>query len=239
MGCLCLYCPLVVVKVDLVFPVVQPTHSSKPPSLKQLDMAWTTLRQVKIAVLILFCFAPLLGPYKPLRLPAVPETLTPQSRWTTSLWYCYIIKLLCAMTIWEDQSAANKLGTKINLRTDPLRIQRSLFQDVLTYAVGLLAYITEKSRTWSDCGGDVERCFNKDELLTNICIYWCVTSSSCRKGQIRAVSLQNGDATFKAEEDWVRLVNRLIICSKKSLKAALLTGSMGILPPPSACTTSL
>jgi pimeloyl-ACP methyl ester carboxylesterase len=38
--------------------------------------------------------------------------------------------------------------------------------------VGLAAWIVEKFRTWGDCGGDVERCFTKDELLTNITIYW-------------------------------------------------------------------
>lgn len=38
--------------------------------------------------------------------------------------------------------------------------------------VGLAAWIVEKFRTWSDCGGDVERRFSKDELLTNITIYW-------------------------------------------------------------------
>ncbi|MBI3636265.1 MAG: alpha/beta fold hydrolase [Candidatus Rokubacteria bacterium] len=37
---------------------------------------------------------------------------------------------------------------------------------------GLAAWIVEKFRTWSDCGGDVERRFTKDELLTNITIYW-------------------------------------------------------------------
>jgi pimeloyl-ACP methyl ester carboxylesterase len=37
---------------------------------------------------------------------------------------------------------------------------------------GLAAWIAEKFRTWSDCGGDVERYFSKDELLTNITIYW-------------------------------------------------------------------
>lgn len=37
---------------------------------------------------------------------------------------------------------------------------------------GLAAWIVEKFRTWSDCGGDVERSFTKDELLTNITIYW-------------------------------------------------------------------
>ena len=38
--------------------------------------------------------------------------------------------------------------------------------------VGLLAWIIEKFRTWSDCEGDVERVFTRDELLTNVMIYW-------------------------------------------------------------------
>jgi pimeloyl-ACP methyl ester carboxylesterase len=38
--------------------------------------------------------------------------------------------------------------------------------------VGLLAWIVEKWRAWSDCGGDIETCFTKDELLTNVTIYW-------------------------------------------------------------------
>ena len=37
---------------------------------------------------------------------------------------------------------------------------------------GLAAWIVEKFRTWSDCGGAVESRFTKDELLTNIMIYW-------------------------------------------------------------------
>jgi pimeloyl-ACP methyl ester carboxylesterase len=37
---------------------------------------------------------------------------------------------------------------------------------------GLAAWIVEKWRRWSDCGGDVETVFSRDELLTNISIYW-------------------------------------------------------------------
>ena len=37
---------------------------------------------------------------------------------------------------------------------------------------GLAAWIVEKFRAWSDCGGDVEERFTKDELLTNVTIYW-------------------------------------------------------------------
>jgi microsomal epoxide hydrolase len=38
--------------------------------------------------------------------------------------------------------------------------------------VGLAAWIVEKFRTWSDSNGNVESKFSKDELLTNITIYW-------------------------------------------------------------------
>jgi microsomal epoxide hydrolase len=38
--------------------------------------------------------------------------------------------------------------------------------------VGLAAWIIEKFRSWSDCRGDVESVFTKDELLTNIMLYW-------------------------------------------------------------------
>jgi len=36
----------------------------------------------------------------------------------------------------------------------------------------LAAWIVEKFRAWSDSDGDVEKRFTKDELLTNIMIYW-------------------------------------------------------------------
>ncbi len=45
---------------------------------------------------------------------------------------------------------------------------------------GLAGWILEKFRAWSDCGGDVERSFTRDQLLTNITIYWVtgtITSS--------------------------------------------------------------
>ena len=38
--------------------------------------------------------------------------------------------------------------------------------------VGLAAWITDKFRSWSDCGGDVERRFSRDELLTTVSLYW-------------------------------------------------------------------
>lgn len=41
---------------------------------------------------------------------------------------------------------------------------------------GLCAWILEKRRAWSDCGGDVESVFSKDDLLTTMSIYWFTQS---------------------------------------------------------------
>jgi pimeloyl-ACP methyl ester carboxylesterase len=41
---------------------------------------------------------------------------------------------------------------------------------------GLAAWMVEKFRAWSDCGGDIESRFSKDELLTHVMIYWVTES---------------------------------------------------------------
>jgi microsomal epoxide hydrolase len=46
---------------------------------------------------------------------------------------------------------------------------------------GLLAWIVEKFRTWSDCDGNPENCFTRDQLITNVMLYWLtgtITSSA-------------------------------------------------------------
>ena len=47
---------------------------------------------------------------------------------------------------------------------------------------GLAAWIVEKFQSWGDCNGNVESRFTKDELLTNVFIYWMTetVSSSMR-----------------------------------------------------------
>jgi pimeloyl-ACP methyl ester carboxylesterase len=45
---------------------------------------------------------------------------------------------------------------------------------------GLLAWIVEKFRAWSDCDGHPENVFTRDQLLTNVTVYWVtqtITSS--------------------------------------------------------------
>ena len=46
---------------------------------------------------------------------------------------------------------------------------------------GLLAWIVEKFRGWSDCDGDPENVFTRDQLITNVMTYWVtrtITSSA-------------------------------------------------------------
>ena len=46
---------------------------------------------------------------------------------------------------------------------------------------GLLAWIVEKFRAWSDCDGQPETVFTRDQLITNVMLYWVtqtITSSA-------------------------------------------------------------
>ena len=53
---------------------------------------------------------------------------------------------------------------------------------------GLAAWIVEKWRAWTDPTGDIERTFTKDELLTNVMVYWVTQTagSSARSYYERA-----------------------------------------------------
>ena len=43
---------------------------------------------------------------------------------------------------------------------------------------GLLGWIVEKFRAWSDCGGDVESVFSRDDLIANVMIYWVTQTAA-------------------------------------------------------------
>ena len=55
---------------------------------------------------------------------------------------------------------------------------------------GLLAWIVEKFRAWSDCNGNVETAFSRDHLITNVMLYWVTNTitSSMRLYRERALS---------------------------------------------------
>ncbi len=44
--------------------------------------------------------------------------------------------------------------------------------------VGQAAWIYEKFRSWSDCGGDPESIFTRDEMLDHISLYWLTRSAA-------------------------------------------------------------
>jgi len=73
-------------------------------------------------------------------------------------------KFLAETEEWQQKNGAYAMiqGTR----------PQSLAQGLNDSPAGLAAWLTEKFREWSDCGGDVEKRFTKDELLTNITIYW-------------------------------------------------------------------
>ncbi len=62
---------------------------------------------------------------------------------------------------------------------------------------GLAAWIVEKFQRWGDTGGDVESRFDRDDLLTNITIYWVTETigSSVRLyyETLRAMATDGGD----------------------------------------------
>lgn len=53
-------------------------------------------------------------------------------------------------------------------RTKPLTLAYALNDS----PVGLCAWIVEKYHGWSDCNGNIENVFTKDELLSNVSLYW-------------------------------------------------------------------
>jgi pimeloyl-ACP methyl ester carboxylesterase len=91
------------------------------------------------------------GSYRPHLDPAVPLTEPEQA-------------FLRDAAQWADQR-----GAYAHLqRTRPLTAAYGLTDS----PAALAAWILEKFRDWSDCDGDVYRSFTREELLTNLTLYW-------------------------------------------------------------------
>ena len=67
---------------------------------------------------------------------------------------------------------------------------------------GLCGWITEKFAAWTDCDGDVEREFTKDQLLTNITTYW-VTATATSSTRLYYEMRQAGRSAIP--QDYVRV----------------------------------
>ncbi len=75
--------------------------------------------------------------------------------------------------------AAHNLGYQEIQSTKP----QTLGQGLSDSPVGLASWILEKWYGWSDHDGDIGKTFTKDEILTNIMIYW-VTNSGASSARI-------------------------------------------------------
>jgi len=69
---------------------------------------------------------------------------------------------------WTRHQAA---GTVIHLPLNTTRPHTMAFA-MNDSPAGLAAWLVDMYRSFSDCDGDVERCFTKDELLANVTTYW-------------------------------------------------------------------
>jgi len=88
--------------------------------------------------------------------------------------------------ISQESAYANEQGTKpqtvgVGLNDSP---------------AGLLAWIVEKFRAWSDCDGHPENSFTRDQLLTNVMIYW-LTETSTSSARLYWETNQSGVLTEK------------------------------------------
>jgi pimeloyl-ACP methyl ester carboxylesterase len=71
----------------------------------------------------------------------------------------------------HDWAAHQAAGTVIHLPLNTARPHTMAFA-MNDSPAGLAAWLVDMFRSFSDCGGDVERSFTKDELLANVTTYW-------------------------------------------------------------------
>ncbi len=79
-------------------------------------------------------------------------------------------EFLAQRRLWQAEEGAygHQQGTK----------PQSLAYGLNDSPAGLAGWIIEKWRSWSDCGGEIESRFSKDELLTQLTIYWATQTIS-------------------------------------------------------------
>jgi pimeloyl-ACP methyl ester carboxylesterase len=72
---------------------------------------------------------------------------------------------------WAEHTARGLVAARSHVavhRGSP----HSLAHALADSPAGLLSWIVERRRAFSDCDGDVEACFSKDELITTAALYW-------------------------------------------------------------------
>ena len=82
---------------------------------------------------------------------------------------------------------------------------------------GLLAWIVEKFRTWSDCDGDPLTVFTRDQLLTNVMTYWVTqTITSSARLYWELMHAQQGAPEYVAVPTGIARYPKEIFCFPRS-----------------------
>jgi pimeloyl-ACP methyl ester carboxylesterase len=121
------------------------------------------------------------------------------------------IKYITSFSKWDDEE--NGYGHIQGTRP------QTLAYGLNDSPIGLAAWVIEKYYKWSDCNDNIESRFSKDELLTNIMIYWitqCINSSNRHyyysKNKINSpanlklgkrIEVPTGIAMFPGEKDLI------------------------------------
>jgi pimeloyl-ACP methyl ester carboxylesterase len=97
---------------------------------------------------------------------------------------------------WQEQEGAYAMiqGTR----------PQTLAAGLADSPAALAAWFLEKFQTMNDCGGDLDRCFGKDALITNVMLYWLTGSIASSFAPYHGV-LDAGAPTWIGEQvrQWV------------------------------------
>lgn len=103
---------------------------------------------------------------------------------------------------------------------------RTLANALVDSPAGLASWIVEKFRDWSDCDGNVESRFTRDELLTNLTIYWATQT-------IDSSFLTHWDMANAGAMRWISEMVKTWLGSKH-VPAAFALFPKDLVPPPRA-----
>lgn len=89
-------------------------------------------------------------------------------------WHLFAVK---PDDLSDEEKQYLQTGQEWQMKEGAYALEQSTKPQTLAYGLndsptGLAGWIIEKFQSWSDCNGDVESRFTKDELLTNITLYW-------------------------------------------------------------------
>jgi pimeloyl-ACP methyl ester carboxylesterase len=109
----------------------------------------------------------------------------------------------------EEEWYFREGGYSLQQKTKPLTLAYGLNDS----PAGLCAWIVEKMYGWADCKGNIENVFTKDELLSNVMLYWVTETihssvrlynenknSPLNLGKNKFITIPVGIARFRYEE---------------------------------------